>query len=66
MLLRGDTKTRWETHVKAVQWGIKSPDEVRAEEGMPPRPDGKGGEFYDPPNTAGDTGTTEPPPEPSI
>lgn len=52
-LVRGDIKARWEAYVKALQWGVYSPDEVRALEDMNPRPDGKGGEFYDPPNTAG-------------
>ncbi len=52
-LLRGDTSARFEAYVKALQWGIYSPDEVRALEDMNPRGDGKGGEYYDPPNTAG-------------
>jgi HK97 family phage portal protein len=52
-LLRGDVKTRWESYVKGMQWGVYSPDEVRALEDMNPRPDKKGGVFYEPPNTAG-------------
>ena len=52
-LLRGDTKTRWETYVKGLQWGVLSPDEVRAFEDMNPRPDGDGGEYYEPPNASG-------------
>jgi HK97 family phage portal protein len=52
-LVRGDLKARWDAHVKALQWGVASPDEVRALEDWNPRPDGRGGEYYDPPNTAG-------------
>lgn len=52
-LVRGDIKARWEAYVKALQWGVYSPDEVRALEDMNPRDDGEGGKFYDPPNTAG-------------
>lgn len=50
-LMRGDVKARWEAHVKGLQWGVMSPNEVRALEDMNPR---DGGEvYYDPPNTAG-------------
>lgn len=52
-LVRGDIKARWEAYVKALQWGVYNPDEVRALEDMNPRTDGKGGQYYDPPNTAG-------------
>jgi HK97 family phage portal protein len=52
-LMRGDAKARWEAHVKALQWGVHSPDEVRALEDENPRPDGGGNIYYDPPNTAG-------------
>jgi HK97 family phage portal protein len=52
-LLRGDVKARWDAYVKALQWGVYSPDDVRALEDENPRPDGKGGVYYDPPNTAG-------------
>lgn len=50
-LLRGDLKTRWEAHVKALQWGVRSPNEVRALEDENPREGGD--EYYPPPNTAG-------------
>lgn len=51
-LVRGDIKTRWEAHVKALQWGVNSPNEVRAMEDQNPR-DG-GDIYYPPPNmTAG-------------
>ncbi|MEM7301909.1 MAG: phage portal protein [Pseudomonadota bacterium] len=63
-LVKGDIKTRWETHVKAMQWGALSPNEVRALEDMNPR---EGGDiYYDPPNTAGDktyTGDGDEPPK---
>lgn len=52
-LLRGDTKTRFAAYTQALQWGWMSPDEVRALEDMNPRADGLGGQYYDPPNTAG-------------
>lgn len=57
-LVRGDIKARWEAHVKALQWGVKSPNEVRADEDMNPREDGD--IFYPPPNTAGDPASTNP------
>src|SRR5690606_30740747 len=50
-LVRGDIKARWEAYVKALQWGVASPNEIRALEDLNPR-DG-GDVFYDPPNTAG-------------
>lgn len=53
-LVRGDIKARWESHVKALQWGVSSPNEIRALEDMNPR-DG-GDVFYPPPNTAGGKG----------
>jgi HK97 family phage portal protein len=50
-LTQGDVKTRWDAHVKGLQWGVISPNEVRALEDMNPR---AGGDiFYPPPNTAG-------------
>lgn len=52
-LLRGDAKGRWDGYVKALQWGVSSPNEVRAMEDQNPR---EGGDiYYDPPNTAGQT-----------
>lgn len=50
-LMRGDAKARWEAHVKGLQWGVLSPNEVRAFEDMNPRAEGD--IFYPPPNTAG-------------
>lgn len=52
-LVRGDLKTRWEGHVKALQWGVASPNEVRVLEDMNPR-DG-GDVFYPPPNMTADS-----------
>ena len=50
-LVRGDMKARWDAHVKALQWGVSSPNEIRALEDQNPR---EGGDiYYDPPNTAG-------------
>lgn len=50
-LVKGDIKMRWEAHVKALQWGVMSPNEVRALEDLNPR---EGGDiYYPPPNTAG-------------
>lgn len=52
-LMRGDVKTRWESYVKARQWGVMNADEIRALEDMNPRADGRGGEYAEPPNAAG-------------
>ena len=53
-LVRGDIKTRTDHYVKMLQWGVYSPNEVRAREDENPRPDGN--VYYDPPNTAGQSG----------
>lgn len=53
-LARGDLAARKAYYVAALQWGWLSPDEVRALEDRNPRADGKGDEYYPPPNTAGD------------
>ncbi len=50
-LVRGDIAARWEAYVKAMQWGVYSPNDVRQMEDENPR-DG-GDIYYDPPNTAG-------------
>lgn len=52
-LVKGDITVRWSAHVKALQWGVMSPNEVRALEDLNPR-DG-GDIFYPPPNTAGNS-----------
>lgn len=59
-LVRGDTKARWEAYVKGLQWGVYSPNEIRALEDENPR---EGGDvYYDPPNTAGQSGAADPAP----
>jgi len=50
-LVKGDIKARWEAYVKALQWGVYSPNEVRTLEDLNPRDEGD--VYYDPPNTAG-------------
>lgn len=57
-LMRGDLKARGEYQVRMMQWGVMSPNEVRALEDMNPRPDGD--IYYDPPNTAGGSGEGNP------
>lgn len=56
-IVRSDLKTRTEAYARALQWGWRNPDEIRALEDLNPREDGEGGKYYDPPNTAGDTGS---------
>lgn len=52
-LVKSDIKTRWEAYVKGLQWGVYSPNEIRALEDQNPR---EGGDiYYPPPNTAGGT-----------
>jgi HK97 family phage portal protein len=60
-LVRGDINTRWGAYVRALQWGVYSPNEVRALEDQNPR-DG-GDVYYPPPNTAGDAGASDSPPK---
>lgn len=50
-LMRGDVKTRSDFYKSMLQWGVFSPNEVRALEDMNPREEGD--VYYDPPNTAG-------------
>lgn len=51
-LVKGNIKDRWDAYVKALQWGVSSPNEIRALEDQNPR---EGGDiYYPPPNTAGD------------
>ena len=68
--LRGDLKTQAEFYGKCISMGVMSPDEVRSQLGMNPRPDNKGhlyvtdsnnltfGEHSD--QEDGDNSTTEP------
>lgn len=62
-LVQNDTKARWDAYVKALQWGVMSPNEVREKEDMNPR-DG-GDIYYPPPNTAGKSGNEEDDDEPT-
>jgi HK97 family phage portal protein len=63
-LQRGDWKGRWEGYVKALQWGVASPNEIRAMEDWNPR-DG-GDVYYPPPNTSGTPeGSTNEPEDPA-
>lgn len=50
-LVRGDLKARWDAYVKALQWGVYSPNKVLELEDENPREDGD--IYYPPPNTAG-------------
>jgi len=53
-LIRGDIKTRQGFYTSMMQWGVYSPNEIRALEDENPR---EGGDiYYDPPNTAGGEG----------
>lgn len=52
-LVRADLKTRTDHYTKMLQWGVYNPDKVLELEDENPREDGKGGVYYDPPNTAG-------------
>lgn len=62
-LVNGDLKTRWETYAKGLQWGVYSPDDVLRFEDENPRADGLGGQYYDPPNTAGRSSASDDPPK---
>lgn len=59
-LFRADTKDRYAAHAIALQWNIKTPNEVRAEEGLNPAEGGD--EFLPTPNASAATqaGTNEP------
>jgi HK97 family phage portal protein len=52
-LVKGNLNDRWNAHVKKLQWGVYSPNEIRAQEDDNPR---EGGDiYYPPPNTAAAT-----------
>jgi HK97 family phage portal protein len=62
MLLRGDTRARWEAYKVAIEHGVMSPDEVRAKENFNPREDGRGSIYWEPQanfSTAGNGGGGE-------
>ena len=50
--MRRATNERWSTYSTAIQTGVLSIDEVRAYEGLPALPDGKGETHYVPLNLA--------------
>lgn len=56
-LFKADTASRFAAHAVAIQWGIKSPNEVRAEENLDPYETGN--EFLRPLNMSG-SGETDP------
>jgi HK97 family phage portal protein len=51
--LRAKLSERYQAHALAIQNGMKSPDEVRAEEGMAPIPNGDGNQWFRPANIIG-------------
>jgi len=59
-LMKLDQKSQALRSQTNLQWGIMSPDEVRAEMGLNPREDGRGGVYY-PPTNMTDTASIEEP-----
>ncbi|MGW0522855.1 phage portal protein [Crossiella sp. NPDC003009] len=49
-LLRGSLEERFQSHIWSIQYGIKTMDEIRAEEDLPPHPRGIGTAPYIPLN----------------
>jgi len=49
-LLRGDRLSRMQSHAIGLNWGVESPDEVRAQFDMNPRGDDEGLRYYRPLN----------------
>jgi HK97 family phage portal protein len=65
MLLRGDTRARWEAYKVGIEHGVMSPDEVRSKENFNPREDGRGAMYWEPQanfSTGAKTDEAEPPP----
>lgn len=62
--MRAKTADRFNAHAVALNNGIKSIDEVRAEEDLPPLPNGLGTKFYRPLNMA-EVGKEPPAPAPT-
>ncbi|TDW21061.1 HK97 family phage portal protein [Rhizobium azibense] len=62
-LLKGDSKAQWDAFTRGRQWGVYSPNDIRAMLDLNPRTDAKGDEYADPPNQNPDanSGTDEPP-----
>lgn len=56
-LVKGDLTARWAAYVKGLQWGVFSPNEIRALEDENPR---EGGDiYYPPPNMTQSSGATD-------
>jgi len=49
-LLKGDSKAQWDSFTRGRQWGVYSPNDVRALLDMNPRTDPEGDEYAAPPN----------------
>jgi HK97 family phage portal protein len=64
-LLKGDSKAQWDAFTKGRQWGVYSPNDVRAMLDLNPRTDPEGNEYSAPPNQNPDaqTGQDEKPPQ---
>ena len=49
-ILRGDIKSRYEAYTMSIMHGVRSPNEVRKLENLPPRGDGLGDAYFYPAN----------------
>jgi HK97 family phage portal protein len=61
-LLKGDTKAQWDAFTRGRQWGVYSPNDIRALLDMNPRTDPEGDEYAAPPNQNPDIGHNGGPP----
>lgn len=59
-LLKGDTKAQWDAFTKGRQWGVYSPNDIRAMLDMNPRTDPEGDVYAAPPNQNPDQDTADP------
>lgn len=62
-LLKGDTKAQWDAFTRGRQWGVYSPNDIRALLDMNPRTDPEGDEYAAPPNQNPDSEPTDTPPK---
>ncbi len=65
-LLRGDTKSRYESYAIARNWGWMNVDEIRSLENQNPLPDKKGQVYLEPLNMSEAGKKPEPPMEPPV
>ncbi len=65
-LLKGDTKAQWDAFTKGRQWGVYSPNDIRAMLDMNPRTDGEGDEYAAPPNQNPDQNAADSSDQPPI